>query len=210
MTPHGGWYWPDADTDARAVITRDCLPSIAALLPHVEGRDCIVQAGANVGLYPVALTDHFQRVVTFEPDPENWACLKRNLAARDSLGRVTAHNLALGAATGSCRMEAVSVSNCGAHRIKPGSGSILIQSIDSFDLPACDAIWLDVEGSELAALKGAVQTIEKFSPTIAIEDKGLDGAFGVARGEAISWLGFFGYDWVDRIGQDKIFRRRRP
>lgn len=204
---HDGMWWPSADTEARGVITADCPGTIWALMQHVKGRDCIVQAGANVGTYPLALADIFQRVVTAEPDPVNWECLRRNLDARDSLGRVAAHNVALGEATGVCRMDVVDPANCGAHRIKAGEGGILVQSIDSFGLTACDAIWLDIEGFELAALKGAENTIEQFSPIVAIEDKGLDRHFGVERGAAIQWLNSRGYEWVDRIGRDKVFRR---
>ncbi len=207
MIQRGGFWWPDSDTKAHPVIMRDCGPDIAALLPHIRGRDCIVQAGGNVGLYPVALADHFRHVVTFEPDPDNWTCLTANLSARDGLRRVTPYHAALGDEPGVCRMFEVQKGNCGAHRIIPGRGSIPILTIDSLNLDACDAIWLDCEGYELPALKGASDTIERFSPAIAIEDKGLEVAFGAPRGEAIQWLGFFGYEQVDRVGRDKIFTR---
>src|SRR5262245_29705696 len=94
ITQLHGWFWPSDDKTARPVITRDCDGSIRELLRHVPGRDCIVQAGANVGIYPVALSDHFRRVITCEPDPTNFACLVKNLAARDSLKRVTAYDAA--------------------------------------------------------------------------------------------------------------------
>ena len=66
-----GWWWPESDVRARPVITGDCDAAIAELLPHIGGRSCIVQAGGNVGVYPIALAKHFDRVVTVEPDPEN-------------------------------------------------------------------------------------------------------------------------------------------
>lgn len=62
LAQYDGLWWPLDDADARPVIVADCLPSIAVLLPHIIGRDVIVQAGANVGTYPLALTDHFRRV----------------------------------------------------------------------------------------------------------------------------------------------------
>lgn len=211
MTPalanYGGWWWPADDFDARPVIERDCLPSITALLAHVVGRDCIVQAGANVGLYPVALADHFRSVVTCEPDPTNWACLHRNLAARDSLNRVSACIGAFGEAEGVCAPLEVQPHNCGAHRVNFNSGTIPVFAIDSLNLDACDAIWLDVEGSELPALKGAAQTIDQFSPTIAVEDKGLHRAFEIPDGALQQWLANRGYEYVDKIGNDKVFKR---
>lgn len=201
-----GWWWPEDDTAARFVIINDVDDAVRRLLAHIPGRDCIVQAGANVGVYPLALADHFQRVVTAEPDPENFDCLSRNLAARDSLDRVVSFQAAFGESVNSCKMIEVSTGNCGAHRIELG-GAIPVLNIDSLALTACDAIWLDVEGYELPALKGAFKTIEQFSPVIAIEDKGLQVAFGIAPGAAQEWLFKRGYQEIDRIGNDKVFRR---
>lgn len=211
MTPilaeYRGYWWPATDTDAHGVITADCEPSIKALLTHVHGRDLILQAGGNVGVYPVALADHFQKVVTFEPDPVNWECLTRNLAARDSLKRVDPIRGALGQVAGRCAMVPVKASNCGAHRIGPGD-AIDVWTVDELMLPALDCIWVDCEGSELFALMGAAQTIERFSPVICAEDKGLHRAFGVADGALQAWLAERGYEQADKIGQDKVFLRR--
>jgi FkbM family methyltransferase len=207
LTQHDGWYWPSNDTDARYVITRDCEPDIAALLEHIPGRRLIVQAGGNVGLYPVALAKHFDRVVTAEPDPTNWACLWRNLLAHDPDRKVDARNAAFGPEPGACKMHVVKESNCGAHRIQEGSG-VLMLTIDSFALLECDAIWLDVEGFELPALQGAEWTIELFSPVIAIEDKGLNEAFGIEAGAVQRWLADRGYSEVARIGRDKVYKKQ--
>jgi len=204
-----GWWWPVEDHHARAVILRDCQPAIAQLLSHIPGRSVIVQAGANVGVYPVALTDHFSMVVTYEPDPTNYTCLVKNLAARDSLRRVQAFNAALGQTAGTCAPVEVHPRNCGAHRVDFGRGNVRVVRIDDLGLERCDCIWLDVEGSELFALKGAAATVERFSPTIACEDKGLDARFfGVEPGSLQAWLAEREYSEVDRIGRDKIYRRQ--
>lgn len=207
-----GWFWPLDDADAHPVILADCAPSIALLLPHVVGRALIVQAGANVGIYPVALADHFRSVVTCEPDPANFACLEKNLAARDSLGRVGAFSAAFGERAGRCMPIEVQPRNCGAHRVSfTDKGAIPVITIDgalaSAGADACDCIWLDIEGGELLALKGAIDTIERFSPTIAVEDKGLHRAFDIPDGALQAWLAERGYTQVDKIGRDKVFRR---
>lgn len=207
IVQHDGMWWPAADTDARPVITADCASDIKALLPHIGGRDLILQAGANVGVYPLALADHFRRVVTVEPDPENFACLWRNLDARDSLHRVEAMWAAFGAEQGSCKIVEVKATNVGAHRVDFAAGTVPVVTIDHMALPACDAIWLDVEGAELLALQGAEETVERFAPTIAVEDKGLHRSFAVTDGALQDWMAAHGYHQVDRFGRDKIFRR---
>jgi len=204
-----GWAWPENDHLAREVITRDCEPAVAALLAHVPGRACIVQAGANVGRYPVALAEHFAAVFTCEPDPVNYACLKANLAVHDPGGRVTALHAAFGAQEGGCVPLEVHPYNCGAHRVAfTETGDVPVWTIDGLELTACDAIWLDIEGSELFALQGAHRTIERFSPVIAVEDKGLDREFfGATVGALQAWLGERGYTQVDKINNDKVFKR---
>jgi FkbM family methyltransferase len=211
LVQHDGFWWPASDQNARPVITGDCAEAVARMLGHVSGRDCIVQAGANVGVYPLALADHFAEVITCEPDLTNFECLRKNLAARDSLGRVIvgAEPAAWGDAAGICAPVEVQALNCGAHRVDFGSGPVRVLTIDSLlaGALACDAIWLDIEGSELAALKGGAATIERFSPVIAVEDKGLHRAFGVEDGALQAWLAERGYVEIDRIGNDKVFRR---
>jgi len=203
-----GIWWPEGEISGRHVIIRDVDEAVRKLLTHVPGRELIIQAGANVGVYPLALADHFQRVVTAEPDPVNFDCLSRNLDARDSLNRVVPFQVAFGECVDSCKVIEVSTGNCGAHRIELG-GTIPVLNIDALAFTACDAIWLDIEGSELAALKGALKTIETFSPVICVEDKGLGAQFFNTPPNALQeFLAGLGYQEVDRIGLDKVFRRQ--
>ncbi|RAK51199.1 FkbM family methyltransferase [Phenylobacterium soli] len=207
MVRIGDLWWPAADRDARPVIVGDCAPAIAALLPHIVGREAMVQAGGNVGTYPIALAKHFKRVWTAEPEPTNYDCLELNLQAHDPEKRVTALRAAFGEKLGSCRPLIFNANNCGAHQVTFDKGETPVWTIDELELDACDCIWGDVEGSELFMLKGAEGTIEKFSPTIAIEDKGLHRHFGIPDGEIQRWLAERGYSEVARIGNDKVFRR---
>lgn len=201
-----GWWWPEADKRARGVIMRDVQTDVPRFMSHVRGRTCIVQAGGNVGVYPLALADYFRRVVTAEPDPENVACLWRNIEARDVFKRVDARQLAFGAQHDGCRVIAHEPDNVGAHRVEP-VGPIVMMPIDDLGLLACDAIWLDVEGYELPALKGAAKTIEKWSPVVCIEDKGLNALYGEPPGAAQDWLRARGYVEIDAFGNDKVFKR---
>jgi hypothetical protein len=57
-------------------------------------------------------------------------------------------------------------------------------------------IWLDIEGAEADAIKGALATIEKFSPIIVLEEKGLGPKADLP-----------GYSSVMRIGNDTVYRR---
>ena len=161
------------------------------VLPLVRGRRVCVQAGGNCGVYPLALAKHFEKVITFEPDAENIACLRRNV----TLDNVAIINAALGAETGTCTVKVVEADNCGAHKTV-ADGDVEVWTIDDLRLDACDLIWLDIEGAEADAIKGARATIEKFSPIIVLEEKG-HGPLAVLPG----------YVRKMRIGNDSVYWR---
>lgn len=202
MIERHGFFWPDDDRDGHAVIPFECEPAITHLMPYISGRDCIVQAGANVGVYPVRLSALFGEVVTVEPDRANFGCLMANLG--DTTGiNIDARFAAFGEEPGDCRIVEVRPGNCGAHRIEPG-GSIPVLTIDSLGLDP-DCIWLDIEGYELHALKGARATIERCGPVICVEEKGLAASYGERPEDLAAWLSQFGYTRRARIGRDNVY-----
>jgi len=207
MNQLAGYWWPDTDTRGSRIISRDAEEDIAWFLSLVKGRSCVIQAGGNVGMYPIILADHFQKVLTVEPDDTNFACLKANLAARDSLRRVDARKAAFGEGLGKCKVIEVERDNCGAHRIgvsNDGEGAPIL-SIDSFKLKP-DAIWLDVEGFELQALRGAADTIKKCKPVIVVEQKQLGRIYGYEDREVTDFLEQIGYTLVNKHKNDGAFK----
>jgi FkbM family methyltransferase len=204
-----GLWWPEEDHAARPVILEAVTADVPKFLAFVEGRSTIVQAGGNVGVYAIALARQFASVVTVEPDQDNYAALCRNVEASGLDGRILHLNAAFGEEPGFCAVDRMDPANCGAHRLMDGD-QVQVITVDSLGLNACDAIWLDVEGFELPALKGAEATIDRFGPTIGIEEKGLSEHFGVRRGQAAEWLKTLGYGQVGKIGRDEIYRRGEP
>ena len=186
-----GLWWPDADVRARPAIIAGCAEAMPVVLPLVKEKRVCVQAGGNVGVYPLALAKVFDRVITFEPDEENLSCLMANV----TLPNVSIFRAALGARQGTCSIQAVEPDNCGAHKTVP-NGDVPVMTIDGLGLDACDLIWLDIEGAEADAIDGARATIEKFSPIIVLEEKG-HGPKAVLPGYSVKM----------RIGNDTVYRR---
>jgi FkbM family methyltransferase len=130
------------------------------LLGALDERTTFVDAGAHIGVYTVLGSDRARRVVAFEPDPYNFAALRRNVKAA-------------GCTNVEIRREAVAD--------KPGrapfrafrstfSGSLLPREVDEYrdletDVVRLDdvltdadlddlVVKLDVEGAEPLALSG--------------------------------------------------------
>lgn len=191
MRAFDGFWWPDMDKRGRPAIVAGCADAVPVIMALVPEKRVCVQAGGNVGVYPKALAEFFERVVTFEPDADNLACLHKNVTE----GNVLIWNAALGDKVGSCGIEWVDLDNCGAHKVCEG-GSVPMMTIDGLELDQCDLIWLDIEGHEAKAIEGARETIERFSPIIVLEEKGL--------GEVASLPG---YRRINRIGNDTVYSK---
>lgn len=196
------FVWPAADRVGAPTIRLEA-GAIERFMKHIHKRGVAVQAGGNVGIYPAHLARYFDEVHTFEPDPENYACLSENVQKVE--GKIAAYNAALGASDGFCSTWMTLPHNCGAVRIIPDSGTVPVRTIDDLDLDGCDLIWLDVEGYELNALKGAEVTVERFLPTIIIEENELSLQHGLPLGGARQWLEWRGYRRHDKAGNDVLF-----
>ncbi len=135
------------------------------------GRVCqegmsVLDIGANVGFH----TLFFARAVgvgghvwAFEPDPENFAMLLRNLEL-NPYRNVTAVPSAVGAATGQASLYRSSF-HCD-HRVYPireGQPSVPVDmvSVDEFLSPGqrVDLVKMDIQGAEGLALRGMRRTL---------------------------------------------------
>lgn len=202
LTSRDGWWVPDADRVALSIILRE-VKDLDEMLPLCKQKRRVIQAGGNVGIWPTELSKHFNDVVTFEPDPLNYRALVRNVSNVDN---IHFHHLALGERYGTGSMDHIDPANIGAHQIKEGS-EFKIVSIDSFGFDDVDFIQLDVEGFEHFAVCGALETIERTSPVICLELKGIGNRYGHPDEDTIELLESIGYTISARIHRDIVFVR---
>lgn len=193
-----GFVWPASDRECRRFVVA-WMEDLNVSLPLCENRRVAVQAGGNVGTWPLALADEFDTVYTFEPDPLNFYCLARNCANPN----IIKFQAALGNERGLVGMH-TDPRNVGAHYIE-GSGRIPIMRIDDLGLEVCDFICLDIEGYEMEALKGAHETLLRHHPVIHLEDKGLSEKYGTKKEEVVDMLvNLYGYTVRARVHRDVI------
>lgn len=180
------------------------LPVIDVVCRYVTGRDTVLQAGGNLGVFPQRLSEVFQRVVTCEPDPDNFAAMARNVTAPN----VERHHVALGASVGTVGLSKIRRDGKADHHAGivhvSGHGDIPMLRIDDLGLTP-DAILLDVEGYELFALRGAVRTIERARPVIAVEVNKSLGFVGLTEADVMRFFVDQRYLYVAQSGSDKVF-----
>lgn len=133
----------------------------------------VVDVGAYTGLYALYARQAGARVYAFEPNPANYERLLQNVEANPGgNGIMSAFCCAVG--QGPARVEMTDLENrprlTSAGKVREAAGGrIEMVSLDSLNLPRCDAIKLDVEGMELEVLRGAARTIAGYLPRLILE-----------------------------------------
>lgn len=202
------WWVPDRDTKGTRDIVHEWRQKHDRVLSLVGSRrGTVLQAGGCVGVFPIGLSRFFQTVHTYEPVPELYECLIRNI---DSTVK-NVYPVQKGFSNGfvRARISKTLENNCGATQVEEGSGILELVTIDSLELEELDLLWLDLEGFEYKALLGAKETIKRCRPVVVIENNGLchdfpaslDGSDALRK--EIQYK--FNYSYVDRLMRDDVF-----
>jgi FkbM family methyltransferase len=205
---------------ARKLIDADPEPEMSVLRHLVPTGGCAVDLGANFGLYTRFLAEAVGSdgvVHAAEPVPAMYDVLRSNVR-RLHLSQVRTHPVAVSDATRTVMMTVPQYATGGANHYearvvttsggRPGTG-ILVPGIRLDDLighlPRIDLIKCDVEGHELAVIRGAETILRQHRPAWMIEISGDPEDPGSAAAEVIALMEGGGYEmfWFDG-------RRLRP
>ena len=134
---------------------------------------CLVDCGAYTGDTIEAALDflgsRLERVIAFEPDPENYENLKEYVQ-KTGLAADKIKILKKGSYDRAEVLHFSASSNTSSSVSENGEITIETDSIDNAaaDMGEISFIKMDVEGSELKSILGAADTIRKYRPTMAI------------------------------------------
>jgi FkbM family methyltransferase len=189
-----GWWWPKNDSLEKRLLKYADLPQ--QIKKYVNSFDTAVQAGGNTGFYTAQYAAMFDTVYTFEPDYLNFQCMSRNLTEQN----IIKLQACVGDTHGLVGLNIVD-RNRGENSVN-GTGIYPMLTIDDLSLNSCNLIHLDIEGYELYAIKGAVNTIVKYKPTVVLEVR--DHSDTQIQLEQL--LAELGYIMVDILGgSDRVY-----
>jgi FkbM family methyltransferase len=161
-------------------------PNEFCLMRHVLHSGMVaIDGGANDGLYSLfasRLVAPGGRVVAVEPSSREFSRLEANLRL-NAAANVTALRLALGQAPGQARLAVAEAGHEGQNTIGEHVSNPKVETarhedveVDTIDrlvgqlgLERVDWVKLDVEGSEVAALRGGIETIQRYAPLVQVE-----------------------------------------
>lgn len=209
MKQHVGWNFPDADAFMVGQLKPDGTyqrANLDAALRYVTDWRCALDGGAHIGTWSKRLAERFETVVAFEPSPDTFECLTTNLSAF-GLANVQPRQAALGARAGFIHLaldaRARDLKNTGARYAVEG-GDIPVLTIDSLELPALGFLKLDIEGSEVVALEGAQETLDRCKPIVLFENKFLWRRYNLPRTAPQDLLKKHGYRFLEKVSCDEI------
>lgn len=163
-----------------------------------------IDVGAYTGLYALVAAKAGAHSVAFEPNPVVFARLRANIA-RNGLS-VAAY---LQAASDKVERRPFytrhDMTSAGRFKAREGADEIAVDCVQldivAFPRGRIAAIKIDVEGAELAVLRGAAKLIAQHRPLVIAE------ALTDARRRAlVLHMSLLGYDWEEADGRNLVFR----
>ena len=172
-------------------------------IKHCQKKDLkfnyILDIGAWVGTWSMAMNRFCGRVVAFEPDPIHYQCLVKNVS-----GDVETHQLAVGAEN---KMISLSEDNFTQAKRVVGEGTIPMVTIDSLQLEDVDLIKIDVEGYEMEVLKGAINTLKNVN-YLMIELNNNSKKYGSSNLEIEKYLDKKGFKILIKAWPDVVWQKK--
>jgi FkbM family methyltransferase len=159
-------------------LIEQAMPVVRDLTGKRRGDGAVLDIGANNGVISIGMlvSGETERAVAIEPEPQNFACLKRNIAQNNLAERFTCINMAASEGPGKVNFL-ISPTSYGDHAIsRSGIGSSTI-NIDADSLSGLMSranvtvddlavIWVDIQGHEGYMFAGARDILRRGPPVV--------------------------------------------
>ncbi len=122
---------------------------------NVKKNDIVVDVGANIGYYTLLMAKNNAVVNSYEPEPQNFNLLKKNVILNNFSSNINLFNKAVSDFNGNSKLV-LSDHSTGQHKLDTnrfGTRTIDVE-VTKIELDKIDFAKIDVEGTELNVLKG--------------------------------------------------------
>jgi FkbM family methyltransferase len=214
MLTYDAWTFPTGETHMPERMAKKNLriegrltyqyPLYLQALSRCRQRKVAVDVGAHVGLLSYFMVRDFGQVVAFEPVEAHRACWTVNVPHRE---QDHLHACALGAASGSVRLEPVTPMSTGGSYVA-GDGPIPMHTLDRFSLRCIDLLKIDCEGYELDVVRGGKASLIRCKPVVIVEQRPrVVTRYGYGPTDAVKRLQRLGATvaWTDRSDYVLVF-----
>jgi len=154
-------FLDEKDDACHSITTDDETEEMKILKKIIKKGDCVIDIGANIGFYTLFFTNlvgKTGKVIAFEPEPENFSILKKNIET-NSLENVTLFQKAVGSRNELIKMKLTS--SGGFHHIND-TGDLEVDCIRLDDyVKNANFVKMDAEGYEIEILKGMPNLLQQ-------------------------------------------------
>lgn len=214
----GDMYFPDIErhfqrfADAIGDYQR---PQREKAFEYVTDWSLCIDLGANVGIFSRHFATRFDEVWAIEPLSDNIECLQLNVPKNVRIMQV-----AVGQECRNTTIYKTPKSLGGAFVCDDSEVDVPVIAqdpslredvpmitLDSLEIPRLGLLKLDIQGSEVIALRGGVATLKRCRPVVLIEEKPLGGPGGstVHIDKATELLTEIGMVPRERVGADRVY-----
>lgn len=127
--------------------------------------DVVVDGGANIGLYAVWQASHGASVLSFEVDTGLLGRLRRNVDANTYAGSIRVFPVGLADRSARARLEHPDDKTIATMAVSDETGDMELVALDDVlaeeGIDSVAILKLNIEGSEVLALRGATKTLER-------------------------------------------------
>lgn len=175
---------PDTETSRSVFVTGRYEPNEFYLLTKVlKPGTTFIDIGANMGLYTLFAASRVGetgRVVAIEPSAREMKILESNVK-QNGLGNVRLRQIALSDRDSEVELLVAGLENSGHNTLgafgyntaldhkERVRAVCLDELVQSEEIERVDVVKMDIEGAELAALRGAPETLARFHPLLLVE-----------------------------------------
>jgi FkbM family methyltransferase len=184
------------------------IEELAIIARHFRPGSIMLDVGANIGNHTIYAAKFLgaRRIICIEPNPEAIMILRINVDLNQLHEQVDMRYLGLGLSDSPCAAviaRTIAMNLGGVELASQAGGSIRLFAGDELlQGQPIDFIKIDVEGMELAVLKGLERTIAECRPGIFVE---VDNAHAPAFHALIQHLGYAVVDRFNRYGINENF-----
>ena len=192
----------------------------ALLLSEVRSDDVVLDIGAHIGIHALVIAGAAGQVFAFEPASDSAERIER-AAADNQITNLTVVRAAVSDQAGELELRAdrwLGVKDAGV-RSRFAEGPV-VQTVPTIrlddwaaDQPRVDMVKLDIEGSELLALRGMRGTLSRLRPRLVVLEMNpvqMQRA-GVVERELTDEMALSGYSPAERLADGEVtnvaFRR---
>lgn len=177
-----------------------CKEWKGGVIGQVIKESYVLDIGANIGNHTLYYLNECNAlgVYCFEPIQDTFNMLKKNIEINNLNNYTYLYNVGVGMGSGNAKIGQYDINNIGGSTIElTNDGDIKVVSIDELEITAkIGLVKMDVEGFEISALNGMLNTIKKNMPYISIEIRDYN------KEEACSLLKGLGYKYIELDKED--------